>query len=425
MRHLFVKCLLATLVAVLSSICALPSLPAPLPSMAGSLTLEGGMPILRLQGSPYEMGAQHGILLRQPLRQIVQDYLYDGFFRGSPTAHADLLAWGRNLDRRLPQGIRRELAGIADGAGLAYFDVLLLNALPDYVCLTDRLPGSSTAASMAAVPDGCGFVSAAFAAWGSSTYGGELIVGYCANQERDVSSGRPWVLALRKPTHGNASVSLSAIGSVGVWLGVTENALIAALLRSPSVDVAADGPPLTVVLRQALEGSDNLEALVGEVIGSARSSGGNLVMGDATAPEALSIEMSAHRHALFRYLETEQFVTCADYFVDSELAVTRQDGGGTLGRAGNETRQWGLRMALQLNHGWIGKAKALQFVGEYGAGSRAMALGLNGREESTCLLQGILLSRDQITLMWAAGCTAANPDGCTSLELGTLFAGTR
>jgi hypothetical protein len=425
LSHRFPKYLLATLVALVSSAWALPSSPAPLRTSQGSLAWDGAIPVLRLTGSPYEMGAQQGTLLRQPLRESVQTYLYDGFLRAAPSAHFDLLAWARGLDVSLPEGVRREMAGIAHGAGLSYSDVLLLNVVPDYVCLAETLPGAYTSAPFVDMLDGCGLGSAAFAAWGRSTYGGNLILGYSTAIGQENVNGPRWVLVVRQPTHGNASVSVGTIGSVGVWLGVTEDGLLAALLPSASVDVATNGQTLPLLLRQALEGSDDLDGVTNTILGSARICGGNLIVADSTAPEALTIELSAHRHALLSASKTGEFVACANHFLDRELAATQPTVQRNDGRAESESRLRSLQTALELNLGWIGVEKALRIMGELAGGSGSMALGLNNRTKTSCLLQGILWSHDQLTLLLSQGCSPTDPDGRTRLDLRTLFSSDR
>jgi len=98
------------------------------------------LPVLYLHGTPYEMGLQQGAVLREPLRELVTEYLHNHIFSQGPAVHWGLLNYARLVSQSLPSDLQSEMLGVADGAALLYYDIVLLNVLPDLLALTSQLP---------------------------------------------------------------------------------------------------------------------------------------------------------------------------------------------------------------------------------------------------------------------------------------------
>src|SRR5688572_19237362 len=93
------------------------------------LETRDGLRLLHTRGTPYESGLQHGVLLREDVRACFREVWRDGLMRGSPLfprwlfyAYAWLNHGFMSRDERL------ELRGLADGSGLPYADVLVMNS---------------------------------------------------------------------------------------------------------------------------------------------------------------------------------------------------------------------------------------------------------------------------------------------------------
>lgn len=71
------------------------------------------------------MGLQQGTLLRDSLRELVRDYLYGHIIADCGASHFGLLNQARLLDKEVPDDLRREMQGIAEGANLSYQNALL------------------------------------------------------------------------------------------------------------------------------------------------------------------------------------------------------------------------------------------------------------------------------------------------------------
>ena len=75
----------------------------------------GHLTVLRLRGTFYEMGYQHGAAQRAVIRRWVNEQVYNQTILGDKQPHSILLTYAHQLARALPNDIRHELRGIADG----------------------------------------------------------------------------------------------------------------------------------------------------------------------------------------------------------------------------------------------------------------------------------------------------------------------
>jgi len=337
------------------------------PRKAGRLERIGGMYVVYLQGDPYEMGLQQGALLGTELRDLTQSYLYARIVAEYGARHFWLLSQARLLDRQFADQLRQELQGIAEGAGLSYYDVLLLNTIPDMQALTRRTPSwdlwpalFSTAA--ADLPATRSSLCTAFAGWGAATADGELLVGHNLEGAESDLLQHYLSLTVRQPAEGNPLVSLGFVGTVGVWAGMNAEKITVALSSSPSVDGATRGQPLPFLLRVVLQSSGSLAEAITQLLSSERLYGGNVILGDGKTPQGLALELSAHRHALFQTGSDSGLVLRTNHFLDPELALAQEHVLSVQERQASAARLERLQSALESNRGWIGTDKALAFL---------------------------------------------------------------
>lgn len=117
----------------------------------GSLErLPDGQLVLHLAGSPYEMGFQHGRLLKDRAVGTMKKILdADGKFGDSPeyAAYQMMRPMMHELLRaHIPARFKEEMRGLADGAGVSYDDVEAGNLFPAaFHCSGIALKGKATA----------------------------------------------------------------------------------------------------------------------------------------------------------------------------------------------------------------------------------------------------------------------------------------
>ena len=112
--------------------------------------------MIRLQGSPYDMGYQHGSLLRAQVQASVKNIMsfadrqagVPGMGRWMVRKRLDR-AWSQ-MEPFVPAHILEEMQGLSDGAGIPLRTLQRIHALPDLTSTTC----ASFAASGTATRDG-------------------------------------------------------------------------------------------------------------------------------------------------------------------------------------------------------------------------------------------------------------------------------
>lgn len=294
---------------------------------------EEEVPLLHLRGSPYEMGYQQGVLLRQEIRGRLES-LY-GELASNPLPLPLLLQEARLVE--IPEEFKEEMVGLAQGAGVSYTDILLLNSWPQLVAQPysdEALNGLLTTfqpwfpphletRTLFSTPDepASRWLSfspgATFALFGEATKSGNLFHGV----EGDMAL-EGILLILYEPEAGNAFVSLSLPGTVGVNMGLNEEKISVAYLDVPSLDSSLRGVPLPFVLRQTLQYSSDLPQALRIIASAPRSGGANVVIGDGKPASAAALELSLHRHALFE--PQDDYVVRTSHFL--ELSAFQGEG---------------------------------------------------------------------------------------------------
>ncbi len=297
------------------------------------------VPVLHLKGTPYEMGFQQGVLLRQEIRARVESLYGELTLDPLPL----LLQEARLL--AIPEEFREEMVGLAQGAGVSYTDILLLNSwpqlahsrshealnellttfqpwFPPHVDLRFPTPDESPSRWVSLYP------GVTFALFGEATQSGSLFHGV----EGDMAL-EGVLLILYEPEEGNAFVSLSQPGMVGVKMGLNEEKISVAHLDVPTLDSSLRGVPLPFVLRQALQYSGDIPQALSIIASASRTGGANVVIGDGKPASAAALELSTHRHALFE--AEDDYVVHTDHFLELPAFQGERDS-----RANEERHLW-------------------------------------------------------------------------------------
>ena len=125
------KPLSACIAGVVLAVLGLQAAPAGEPPRARGDAERGGQRVFFFQGTPREIGRRHGAIFKEELRFLLDNYL--GPFLGTGgrriLARAVMLTAASRMS--VPDAIREEMQGIAEGAGMEYADVLLANTVFD------------------------------------------------------------------------------------------------------------------------------------------------------------------------------------------------------------------------------------------------------------------------------------------------------
>ena len=91
--------------------------------------VEGAIPVLRLSGTHYEIGRQHGALLKEQIRFLHREY-FEAVVVPS-IGRENLRDWVKSVEPHISEHYQEELRGLAAGSGLTYEQVLLVNTCID------------------------------------------------------------------------------------------------------------------------------------------------------------------------------------------------------------------------------------------------------------------------------------------------------
>lgn len=337
----------------------------------------GHLTILRLRGTPYEMGYQHGVAQRTAIQQWVNEEVHGRTILGSGQSHGVLLAHARQLERALPLEIERELRGIADGAGLSYQDILLLNLvlnrLPSLPLLpTDALPPPPT----------LNLQALAFAAHRPATRQDDtlddILLGYRLNAPGQADRLRRHLLAvIYQPTDGQAYATLTWSGQVGAWCGLNEANLATCATPAEGGDTSVQELPPAILTRQLLAHAQDGEQALRQAIRHDYIAAFQLIIADGARLTTTAIAFGVHQYEI----------------VESQTGVLT---------FGQEQAQ--LASLLNNNFDWLNRDKALAALSSRRAADERTP-GICG--ESTLLNVLLTPSRGELWVgldLWPASC---------------------
>jgi Acyl-coenzyme A:6-aminopenicillanic acid acyl-transferase len=276
---------------------------------------------IRVAGNPYQMGLQHGELLREEIRDLL-DAVYRHVLYGQP----GIVGWGmrrgartvaRLMEPYVPRRYRSEMAGVARGADVSYRDILLVN------CFDDVLANLRIVAAMFGRL-GC----SAFAANLGRDAAGELVCG--RNLDYFVTSAagddvwaatdymKQHVAAIdHHPDDAPAFVSVGWPGFVGVATAMSEWGVVASALVVATVRNRPLATPAPFIYRRIVEETRRLDDAVNIVRRSRRTQGHNILLASADDRSATVVEFTPWSLAV-RQPEAG-FIATTNHFVHPDM----------------------------------------------------------------------------------------------------------
>lgn len=204
-------------------------------------------PIIEASGTPYQIGLIHGSQGKAQVLACLETYRSMFLaFSGIPWGEAKEMALGfEEPIRRYDPGYLEEMRGIADGAGVAYTDILALNVRSELV-LQGR-PGP--------VPDGCTSV----AVTPERSREGQVLLGQNWDWR---ASQRNAILVLKiRQQNGRPDIFLVTEGGIIGKYGFNSRG-IGVCLNALAVDAPPAGLPLHIAMRGILEAQNLCEAIL-------------------------------------------------------------------------------------------------------------------------------------------------------------------
>ncbi|MDP6353315.1 MAG: C45 family autoproteolytic acyltransferase/hydrolase [Alphaproteobacteria bacterium] len=244
-----------------------------------------GLPLLDLTGTAHERGLHHGRALATQIRDNIETYLRrfaaGGLDRDTVLAEGEL--WAPRI-ARFSARYAEEMAGVAEGAGLAIGPVAMLNAR--YELAYSLFAREARAPDLA---EGC----TAFGALPERVRGGTTLIGQNWDWLARIR-GRLAVLRVR-PAEDPAYLCLTQAGIVGGMIGLNETGLGLCVngLTTDQDGVDTEAKPFHVRVYEILRATTFAQALT-VILGSDRVCSTNFLLGHADG-EIIDIEAAPRR----------------------------------------------------------------------------------------------------------------------------------
>jgi hypothetical protein len=234
-----------------------------------------GYTILRLVGSPEEMGRQHGRLLGPQVRRVIQDVVYGE--AGEARSYARLMAGTRRMERQLPEDIRAELHALADTAEVKYDDLVALQLFGDVW----RASGCSS-----------------FAVYGPATKTGELIAGRNFDFWDHGVSEYAAVIIHYLPETGLPFFTITWAGIINGWTAMNVKGVLAANNTSWGRSDSLDGLSTCFMIRHIVQHAATVKEGVEILQNTPRACGTNMIIAGGSPPAAAVVEYDHEQMAV-------------------------------------------------------------------------------------------------------------------------------
>jgi predicted choloylglycine hydrolase len=317
------------------------------PIRQGHLVSRDGRQLVFMIGSPYEMGFQQGMLLRDSIREYYESYwhafrrnvrlLPNWFFKLSVRRHV----------KDFPEDELAELEGIAEGADVSFETVMLLNY------------GGNVLMRSYARLSAC----TQFAVWGEATSTGAMIHAKNVDRIHCGVAHRFIVMAFYKPSQGYMFITPQYAGSIEAMMAMNEKGITVSLNRSAAHESSARGLPDHLLCRRiAMQASSLAEAL--ELVESSQrvqTSGFQLMISDGKTNECVVVEMAGRRFAVVRPQRHYQLVT--NHFQNVEMQALQRK---TLSASSSTFRYERAEELIESQYGQFTADSAISILRDHG-----------------------------------------------------------
>ncbi|MFP4500902.1 MAG: C45 family autoproteolytic acyltransferase/hydrolase [Candidatus Hydrogenedentota bacterium] len=250
---------------------------------AGKLYQVGEHLLCVMEGTPREMGFQHGRLLAEKAQHAmkvgyIKQMLWD---RGYTPEYVH--AQSARMEKHFPEKYVEELKGLVDGMKAA--------GIED-VTYEDARLGLTSSELLHFDPDaapGC----SNFAVWGRWTTDGRLLHGRNLDWSVGSDAQDDAVVFVWRPEGGAPFMMVGWAGGIGSVSGMNAKGITLGEMTLPSPNATFDGLPLTLRMRQVVEEAGDIEEAVALLRDPKQTSGWNFILGDAQIPDGRALEVDA------------------------------------------------------------------------------------------------------------------------------------
>lgn len=291
----------------------------------GHLELVDGVKILFINGSYYEMGYQHGFLLKDEIHENVRAFIQHAEMVSSYDTLLDI--WNTTKPY-VPSCYIEEMQGIADGANIS-FEKLAVSYMyiidVDIMCFT-------------------------YAAWLDATKDGRLYHVRSLDFSlviKDPVTGKyiqeNSILIVRKPDNGLKSILPSIAGWINFYQGINEKQVVIGVQVCWSSDQTLKGVPTKFKVQKILDSAEDADEAL-KILTSNKTLGWNYIISDAKTRVGYAVETTANHtyvgtwdnsiEGKHPFWKIKNVVRRTNFFIDPTMASTqrtRYHPGGLIG----------------------------------------------------------------------------------------------
>jgi hypothetical protein len=235
----------------------------------GRLEMHDGTRVLIMKGTPEEMGHQHGILLKNEIRDCTDHILY-GVGVGSSFAKGkwffgEIEQAHKRLAPFISERYYREMDALADAVGANRQEARLANFFPEL------------------------FHCSGFAIANEATVGGRLYHGRILDYMKGIGLEQNATVMVFQPEKGNAWVNISYAGFIGSVTAMNAKHVAIGEMGGRG-EGNWDGKPMAQLVREVMENADTLEEAVEIMRKSPRTCEYYYVISDGKGRKAVGIK---------------------------------------------------------------------------------------------------------------------------------------
>lgn len=238
----------------------------------GHLEIIDGTRVIFLEGTPEEMGAQQGSLLKKPIRDLVEKVLYGvgvgSSFEKGRWFFGEIEDAQARLNPFIDPRVLREMDAIAQVAKLDREEMRLANFFPEL------------------------FHCSGFAVYGNATVGGRLYHGRVLDYLRGVGLEQNAVVMVYKPDQGHAWVNIGYAGFIGSVTAMNEKKISIGEMGGRG-EGNWDGKPMAQLVREVMEKASSLEEAIAIMKAGPRTCEYYYVIADGNTRRAVGIAATA------------------------------------------------------------------------------------------------------------------------------------
>lgn len=257
------------------------------------LRLVDSVPVLRVSGTPREMGFQHGAAFRPQIHFLYREY-YEAMVK-RVVGESELKAWAKEVSPFIPEDYIEEMRGLAEGSGLPYEEILVVNTM------LDRFQTIA-----------CSTVVAA----GDATKDGTVYFGRNLDFPGRNILQRMTVVIVWSPEGGAQLAAVTWPGMIGVLSGMNAEGVSGATMLVHKGRTLRPGIPYLMMYRQALAAAHKKDDVFAALSKAKRTCCNNFMVVDATgASEVIEFDPEV----IVRRPATNGCVCSTNFFASDDL----------------------------------------------------------------------------------------------------------